>query len=661
MATEFNFNGRLIKLPGAYTEIKSGVNNPPLNFSYGNVLIIDKDENNDFGGGSAVAGEIDQGIDTIYGFDNLADFRKFIRGGELWDKALPLFRPNGPGSLGISNLYYMRALTTTSATLSVAWIGGGPNGGTLEIRSRHEGRTGNGIEGNEVRASQTAEIVAIGNIGDTIELVANAVSIGTYTSNGSDSLAQAAAALAQEINNNTYAGSAHGYSALANGVSLTVYAPENLGSTANTYTFAVNLTGIANATVGGATMAGGVDGDTLTRGMAMTMEAGVTDPSKFIVKFWRGTFTGLDNELHPYDAIGEDDSLPELIATSPEFDNVQEVIDWMGIDFDFNNNFELTSSSVNGAGTVDAADLAATTGNQLFAGGTQSYNTARVDEILDSVKQLDYTFVYCMDGGANATSADNGKILSHLFSEARFEKFMVVGGGYDKNEFNSISIAAANFYNSDRVIVVHGGCWVNSNQVGTGLKAKDSRYKAAHVLGRMAGIEPQTPITFKGLGYAGEIHSMTEGEKESALDEGVLTTGFNGDIGQFIVIAGINTLQRNRFVVNEDGTSHLISLKRIAAQLNKEIEINATIQLLGNQVAGPNVNTISPEVVQTWLKQYLKRKTATSTTDNLIISFQDITVKKEQDAYMITYAFVPNFEINKLFFTGFILDPSLSN
>jgi len=661
MATTFNFNGRLIKLPGAYSQTKSGVNNTPLDFSYGGVLIIDKTADSVFGGGSGISGEISQLIDSIYQFDNLVDFRKFIRGGSLWDNALPLFRPNGPGSLGISGLHYVRALETTAATLTVAFTGGGANGGTLNVRTRHEGLAGNGVQGDEVRAKQKMTITATGAISSTIIVSANAIALGTYTSNGTDTPTIAAAAYAQVINNNTYSGLAHGYSAEAGPAGVvTIFAPENLGATANGYAFTVAVTGTATATVLAATMLGGVDGVILTRGTAMTMEAGTVNPNKFIVKFWRGMFTGLDNELHPYDGISESLTAPQLIATSPEFDNIQTVITWMGVDFDFNNNFQLTSSVVTGTGVVDSADLAATTGNQLLTNGTQVYNTARVDEVLNAAKMLDYTFVYTIDTNTNATSADNGKILSHITSEARFEKFMVVGGGNNRDEFNSVSINAAEFYDSDRVMVVHGGCFVNSNLTGTGLKEKDSAYKAAHVLGRIAGIEPQTPVTFKGMGYSGEVHAMTESEKEQALDAGVLATGYNGDIGNFVVIAGINTLQRNQFVVNEDGTSYLISLKRISAQLNKEIEINAVIQLLGNQNAGPNISTLSPEVVAAWLKGYLKKKTATSINDNLIISFQDITVTKDQDALKINYAYVPNFEINKLFFTGFILDPSLN-
>lgn len=112
-------------------------------------------------------------------------------------------------------------------------------------------------------------------------------------------------------------------------------------------------------------------------------------------------------------------------------------------------------------------------------------------------------------------------------------------------------------------------------------------------------------------------------------------------------------------MLNTDGTSHLISLKRIAAQLNKELEINAKVQLLGNQEAGPNRATLTASVVQNWVQEFLKRRTATPTTDNLILSFQDITATFEADVLRVGYSFVPNFEINKLFITGLIIDPSL--
>lgn len=655
MATEKTFNGRLITIPGAYAKTESGVNNPPLDFSYGNVLVIDKDASNPFGGGAGIAGELVSGDKAVYPFDNLLDFQNFIKGGELYDNAIPMFRPSGPGTNGVSKIYYVRALETTGATHTLTFTGGGSDGGALNFKTRIEGLAGNGVEGDETRASQTVEITLVGASSDTIDVVANGVTLGTYTSNGTDTPSVAAATLANEINTGT-----SGYLAEVSGATLTIYAPVNLGTTANGYSFASNVTGSATSTVGAATMTGGADGTTITRGMGITMEAGVVNPSKFILKFWRGTFTGLDSEGHAYNGLSESVTNPQLLTQTPEFDNVQEVVDWASSNVAFANYFTLTSSTVSGSGAVDAADLAATTGNQLFTGGTQVYDTARIDQILDVVKPLDYTFVYTLDSGAQAQSVDNTKILSNLVSQAKYEKFLVIGGGDDTNTFASQSIASAQYFNSDRVILCHGGCNVTFQESGTGLKQKSARYKAAHVLGRMCGLSPQTPITFKILGYASEVHDLSDSEKEQALSAGVLVTGYDHELTAYTIIAGVNTLQRNTYVLNPDGTSHLISLKRIAAQLNKELEINAKVQLLGKQNVGANRATLSPSIVKNWVQEFLKRKTATATEDNLILRFQDITAEYSQDTLHVRYSFVPNFEISKLFITGIIIDPSLN-
>jgi len=72
------------------------------------------------------------------------------------------------------------------------------------------------------------------------------------------------------------------------------------------------------------------------------------------------------------------------------------------------------------------------------------------------------------------------------------------------------------------------------------------------------------------------------------------------------------------------------------------------------------LNTLAPIDVKQWLDGYLTTKTATDNDDNLIISFENITVVQQQDAYKITYGFTPNGPVNKLLFTGFILDSNLS-
>jgi len=342
---------------------------------------------------------------------------------------------------------------------------------------------------------------------------------------------------------------------------------------------------------------------------------------------------------------------------------LSELVAWSLTDYAFNNYFIPADGTGITADTIVVGDLAANTGNQLFAGGTASAATTDFDAAMAAIQELDYTFILSLESGANVASTDNIKLQYHIENDAKYQKYLVVGGSDDKTGFATNSIAAAATYNSNRVMVVHGGCYIADRSVGAnGLRQKNSLYKAAFVLGRTCGLEPQIPITFKGIGIAGEVHKLTNTERETALDAGVITTYFEPEIagGIFAITQGVNTLQNNDFIVNSDGTSHLVSVERIAAQLNKEIEINAKNTLLGNQTAGPNRSTLSLEVVSEWVENYLRRKEATPTQDNLILSFQDITVAIKQDAYCINYAFVPNFEVNKLFVTGLIIDPNIT-
>lgn len=654
MATQFNFNGRLIKLPGVYAQTKSGVTNAPLDLSFGNVLIIDADPTSAFGGGSGINGALAQGKDSIYQFDNVRNFRNFIKGGSQWDLAGPLFKPFGAGINGISNLFYIRPFTTVAASATIDLTGSG-NGGSFVVKSKHEGAVGNGVLGDAIPAMDAFSISAAGAALDTIEFIANGVSLATYTSNGTDTTAQAAESLTALINANF----AEGYTASVIGSLITVKSPTDQAVAANAYSSVINVTGGATVVGLTGTFAGGVAGVKLTQGMGYAINPSPIDPTKFIIRFYRGNFTGLAEDGIPYNGIPAVSTTADLIATSDAFSTFDELKAWMEIDADFNNNIELSLSTISGSGAVVIADIASYLTTNVLSGGSQTASSSDFNDMIESISDLDYTFVLAPDSQSGFNSTNNQSILSHLVSDARFEKFMIVAAGNDRNTFTTQSISAANTYDTDRVIVVHGGVKVTSNAVGTGFREKSVLYKAAAAIGRIAGIEPQTPVTFKGLSYAAELHSLTKSEKEQALDNGILATHFDGDIGAFTVLQGVNSLQRNRNVINLDGTSHSIQLKRIAAQLNKEIEINIKVSLLGNQKLGPNRNTVSPEVIEEWIKAYLQRKTATDTTDNLILGFSDITVEIIQDAYSVNYSFIPNFEVNKIFVVGLIIDPNL--
>ena len=116
-----------------------------------------------------------------------------------------------------------------------------------------------------------------------------------------------------------------------------------------------------------------------------------------------------------------------------------------------------------------------------------------------------------------------------------------------------------------------------------------------------------------------------------------------------------NSIQNNLNVVNPDGTTREISVRRIAAQLNLELVINARQDLFGGE-EGPNLNTLSDQTIVDWTAGQLQFRTARPTADNLIIEYRNISVTTEQDAKFVTYEFKPNGPVNKFFLTGFMVE-----
>ena len=144
MASTVIFNNRQITLPGAYSTIVSGENNPARNLDYGKVLIIDTGVfGTGFGGGAGINGTISQGQDAIYTFDNISDFRSFVKGGMYWKIAEALFTPDpsNPAAVGVSEILFVRAAKTTPAKLTFT----STDGGTFVVQTLDEGTVANGI------------------------------------------------------------------------------------------------------------------------------------------------------------------------------------------------------------------------------------------------------------------------------------------------------------------------------------------------------------------------------------------------------------------------------------------------------------------------------------------------------------------------------------
>jgi hypothetical protein len=394
-----------------------------------------------------------------------------------------------------------------------------------------------------------------------------------------------------------------------------------------------------------------VDGN-LTKGYAAKLSAGILDTAAFVLTFYRGTYKGLDENNLPFDGISEANSTPIVVAKSPEFTNIQELIDWMAIDFSFNKNFKLESSSITGSGILAPEDLAyySDFSNGLATGGTESYVSAQyLTDVLSAIADLDINFILADQYGVNAQSNANYAILAHIKEVSKFKPELYVAGGDTVDTFESISLAAARYYNDDSVTVVHGGVKKQSKQ---GLRKYNALYHATAVMAREAGLEPQVPITFKSLDFDGVQHSLNDKEVTKGLKAGVVMT--RKENSTFDIVKGVNSLQQNSFLVNDDGTTHSKQIKRITRQLNKEIIVRSKEDLLKNP-NGTNRNTLSDTDLNAWTIGYLKSKQCTPDTDNLILNFQDIVITRQGDGWFISYKFTPNSEISFLFYTGLII------
>ena len=394
-----------------------------------------------------------------------------------------------------------------------------------------------------------------------------------------------------------------------------------------------------------------IDGvDILTKGYALTLHKGTRDVTKFSVKLWVSTYTGVYTDNIPYNEVSKANSLQYMVWQSPEISTVTELVTAMEADTVFNQGFKIKSFI---EGSFVTADLTLIAGLNLFAGGTETYNAADLEEALAVTKDLDYSILLSDVSGDDVTGTTNTRLQYHIQSEAKFEKFLAVAGHAAKADLADDKAAAA-YFNSDRVWVISGGAGKLSTLATTGFREYDALYMAACIVGRIAGLQPQVPGTFKSLNIEKSLLNLNEDEQGDCLDAGLLVSIYDEDFKQFTILKAVNSLQNNKNLANPDGTSASIQIKRVAAQINKELAINAKKDLL-SQENGVNINTLSPSDLKDYTEVFLSSKIATKQKDNLILSFQNVQVSRVGDAYFTTYEFEGNTEISFLFFTGFQL------
>lgn len=396
----------------------------------------------------------------------------------------------------------------------------------------------------------------------------------------------------------------------------------------------------------------------LDKGYAYTFEAGVVDPAKWIYKIWLGKWTGDHTDGIAFNEVAKDKTTPELIVASPEFNNIQTLIDWATTDKVLGNLFLLDPTSAKvGTGAVNSGDVAAGSASPvLAAGGTETYSTNSLSLVFDAIVDLDYQFILCDKYGADYDATETQAIFNHIKDAGTdYIKTLIIGGGKDENTFegSDSSVAAANYFNSNRAIVVHGDIKETTELLAGGFRIWPSLMHAATVLGRICGLQPQVPVTNKQIDVDGIVHNLNKKKQEVALKNGVLVTIQDYARGGFKVLQGVNTMLDNKVLFNALGQSHSIQFERIVAQINRELIVNSQTDLLSDE-EGVNVNTLSPGILKTWTETYLASRVAVPDADNLLLSFRNVTVNRVEDYYNVTYGIVVNNEITKIFYTGFL-------
>jgi hypothetical protein len=541
MATSHYFNGRTVKLPGAYSAVKSVSPTVFTSASYSKALIINTNPAQGFGG--SVDGELTRDADALYRLRSLSEAQAFLKSGQLWQLTQPLFIPSRlEGTTGASEVYYINALTTIAPTLSPT-LDGGTN--RLVLKCKDEGVASNGV-----------------------------------------------------------------------------------------------------ATAGH-----------LDSGYALSIESGLRDTTKFIIKIWLGTFKGVyTKDNTPYDGLFASDCPPELVSASPEVSTLREYLDWAVTDENFNNGFVIDPQTSSDH-TFVAADMTANA-LVLATGGTSTYNLANLQAALEILRKIDFNAILSLSP-VDETGSDviNSRLQYFAQSESKNPKYIVVPGKSTGNASTDLSanIAAAKVFNSERVWVVNGTPRKNVSYVPGKFREYDSTYLAALVTGRILGLPPQVPATFKDLDIDGLTGGLSDLQKEDALDAGVLCVHYDDDLEYYSIVRAINTLQKNTQIQNPDGSTFSIQVSRICTQLNTDLATNAKVELFGNNV-GANLFTVSPEYMKGWTEVYLQNLVATDIRDNLIVGWSNVSVERRADAYYITYKFETNTEISFAFFTGFAVN-----
>jgi len=397
----------------------------------------------------------------------------------------------------------------------------------------------------------------------------------------------------------------------------------------------------------------------LLKGYACKLVAGTIDPTKFKIQYWIGTYKGKDTNGYYYSKEDENTAAdsPQLLIESDEFTDFQDFIDWAVNNETYNEWFELDTLNTDTDGVVATADLTLLAGFNVFAGGTETYDASALTAVLNAIEELEYTFIFSTEIGA---TTNNITILNHILNDTKnYKKFLYVGGFATKDERgnasstgNTTSIGAAKLFDSEYASVVHGAIYEpdyrNQSAFPTIKVQKNAMYKTAMLVGRKAGANPNTTMTYKTLGILMEVDPLEkQTDRELLLLYGVLHTRQISEGN--VVNMDINTLQgnKNKYLFNPNGSSYQNSVMQIEEQVNKTLVFNLTPKIIGQSRSSLS----KAEIIEA-----VNLELTALSNINLIIAFGNITAERNGTKWFINYELEVDTPYDGAFITGVVLD-----
>ncbi len=450
------------------------------------------------------------------------------------------------------------------------------------------------------------------------------------------------------------------FNAVVNGVTFTVSAPSTIAT--DVYRLLVSLIS-ANATVSAA-----VTPSYTTAGLVLTSVSSAftssssasAAPAEFTFQIWHGNYKGID-ALNGIDfgGVSQLDAEATLVVESPVIKTVADLLAFFNSSVDFKDGFVLEAGST-ATGSIVVGDIASnqTNGWKLASGGTENYGASDFNEVLSKINNLDFTHILSMKYGDNAKHTNNDKLVDFVKTKSKYDRLVVIAGGFDRStrtvsDFSSAGIAK--YFDCDAVVIVHGGV---KKTAKSGFNVYSQLYHAAAILGRNVGLEPQVPVTLKSIGIDGLVDNLEDADQEALITAGVAHSYYDTELGGvFVVGLDITSIQKNDYLINDNGTTYSWQLKRIQADLNKSLVFAGKKRFFDPEGTGGNRNTTSVEEVTEWAtKVFFPSKTANSKADNLIIEVRDVVATLNQDNINLQYSFVPNTEVKTIVATGTMIE-----